>query len=266
MFGSSLCCRSIAASRTSAGQKTAPSERVAVKPKCAKLATTRASPPLRRARARRAGRQRARAAAAARPAAGSATGSGWAAGSGTGIVGTLISRLSAWKMDTTAGPRMTTNRAGKIMKTSGKSILIGAFCACCSAAARRRFRISIARLRRICADRDAEQLALHHRARERLDRRSRAAADHVLERLDRREAHPLLLEHDPQLVAERSLHPLAGELERGAEAESRLDRDDEQVDQLGHAAIDPVQPGLGTPLDDEAGPEPADEGEEDGRR
>ena len=77
-------------------------------------------------------------------------GSGWAVGSGTGIVGTLISLWSAWKMDTTAGPRMTTNRAGKIMKTSGKSILIGAFCACCSACARRRLRISIARLRRIC--------------------------------------------------------------------------------------------------------------------
>src|SRR4029450_24900 len=50
--------------------------------------------------------------------------------------------LSAWKTDTTAGPRMTTNRAGKIMKTSGNSILIGAFCAACSASARRRLRIS----------------------------------------------------------------------------------------------------------------------------
>src|SRR4029077_16401381 len=102
-------------------------------------------------------------------------------------------------MDTTAGPRMTTNRAGKIMKTSGKSILIGAFCACCSAAARRRLRISIARLGRVCPPppcahldreapqnlphRDTEQLALHHRARERLHSRRRATADHVLERL-----------------------------------------------------------------------------------
>src|SRR4029077_8147280 len=57
--------------------------------------------------------------------------------------------LSACMMEMTAGPRMTTNSAGKIMKTSGKSILIGAFCACCSTAARRRLRISIARLRRI---------------------------------------------------------------------------------------------------------------------
>src|SRR5262249_13113909 len=58
--------------------------------------------------------------------------------------------LRAWAMETMAGPRMTTNSAGKIMKTSGKSILIGAFCACCSTCARRRFRISMARLRRIC--------------------------------------------------------------------------------------------------------------------
>jgi hypothetical protein len=42
------------------------------------------------------------------------------------------------------------NMAGKIMNTSGKSILIGAFCACCSTCARRRLRISMARLRRIC--------------------------------------------------------------------------------------------------------------------
>src|SRR5262249_42363229 len=70
-------------------------------------------------------------------------------GLGQGNRGNAHQPLSAWKMDTTAGPRMTTNRAGKIMKTSGKSILIGAFCACASAAARRRLRISTARLRRI---------------------------------------------------------------------------------------------------------------------
>src|SRR3954462_10626757 len=56
---------------------------------------------------------------------------------------------SASRTEMTAGPRMTTNIAGKIMKTSGKRILIGAFCAFPSAAARRRSRISSARLRRI---------------------------------------------------------------------------------------------------------------------
>src|SRR5919198_60566 len=49
-----------------------------------------------------------------------------------------------------AGPRSTTNMAGKIRKTRGKRILIGAFCARSSAFALRRRRISVARSRRIC--------------------------------------------------------------------------------------------------------------------
>ena len=53
-------------------------------------------------------------------------GSGWTAGSDIGMVEALI-RPSALKIETSAGPRMTTKRAGKIMKTSGNSILIGAF-------------------------------------------------------------------------------------------------------------------------------------------
>src|SRR5262249_21686836 len=48
-----------------------------------------------------------------------------------------------------AGPRRTTHVAGKMRKMSGKSILIGAFCARFSAAARLRFLISTARLRMI---------------------------------------------------------------------------------------------------------------------
>src|SRR5215204_1845851 len=43
-----------------------------------------------------------------------------------------------------AGPSSTTNMAGKIRKTSGNRILIGAFCARSSAWARRRFRMSVA--------------------------------------------------------------------------------------------------------------------------
>ena len=58
-------------------------------------------------------------------------------------------------------------------------------------------------------DGNAEHLALDHRTGERLDSGRRAAADHVLERLYRREPHPLLLEQDAQLVSEWPLHPLA---------------------------------------------------------
>ncbi len=45
------------------------------------------------------------------------------------------------------GVRITMNSAGKMKKMSGKSILIGIFCARSSAIARRRLRISIERLR-----------------------------------------------------------------------------------------------------------------------
>ena len=48
-----------------------------------------------------------------------------------------------------AGPRMTRNMAGKMKRTVGKSILIGAFIARSSAAAWRRRRVSAACTRRI---------------------------------------------------------------------------------------------------------------------
>ena len=92
-FGSSRCFTSIAASRTSVGQKTAPRS---AWPRAARSGRSsprrRRAPPLRRSRAdvpvgssSESGRRS--------TAADSATGSGWAAGSGTGIVGTLISAV-----------------------------------------------------------------------------------------------------------------------------------------------------------------------------
>src|SRR5207245_1280352 len=58
--------------------------------------------------------------------------------------------LGGWWVEPMDGPSSRTNRAGKIMKTSVKSILMGAFCACGSARALRRLRISTASVRRIC--------------------------------------------------------------------------------------------------------------------
>src|SRR5439155_6863660 len=54
----------------------------------------------------------------------------------------------AFKIWIAAGPSSTTKIAGKIRRTSGNSIFVGAFCARSSACCRRRFRISIARSRR----------------------------------------------------------------------------------------------------------------------
>jgi hypothetical protein len=60
-----------------------------------------------------------------------------------------------------------------------------------------------------------------------------------------------------------TLHPVARELERRAEAEPGLDGDHEQIDQLGHGAVDSVEAAFGTLLDEETRSDPADRGEED---
>ena len=79
---------------------------------------------------------------------------------------------------------MTTNRDGKIMKTSGKSILIGAFCGLLLGERPPALAHLDGEVAKDLPDGHAEQLTLHHRPGERLDRRGRAAADHVLERLN----------------------------------------------------------------------------------
>src|SRR5207248_8751500 len=56
---------------------------------------------------------------------------------------------SAWVNSVMAGYSSTPKSEGKIRNTSGKRILIGAFCARSSACARRRLRISTARFRMI---------------------------------------------------------------------------------------------------------------------
>ena len=54
------------------------------------------------------------------------------------------------------------------------------------------------------------------------------------------EAHALLLQREPQLVAQRPVEPLGGHPQRAAEADAGLDRHHEQVDQLGQLVVDLV--------------------------
>ena len=61
-----------------------------------------------------------------------------------------------------------------------------------------------------------------------------------VERLGRREAHALLLQRQPQLLRERAVELLGREAQRADEADAGLDRDDEQVDQLGQRLVDLV--------------------------
>ena len=104
-----------------------------------------------------------------------------------------------------AGPSRTTKIAGKIRKTSGKRILIGAFCARSSRLAWRACASRAARLRMICADRDAERLALDRpRGRTSASSGVSAAREHVRRAPPRGEAHALLLQRQPQLLAERA--------------------------------------------------------------
>ena len=103
-----------------------------------------------------------------------------------------------------AGSRSTTNIAGKIRKTSGNSILTGAFCARSSAAALRFLRISIGEVAQDLPDRDAEGLALDDPADERPHPGRVDAVEQVLERLGRGESHRLLLKRQAQLLGERA--------------------------------------------------------------
>ena len=94
------------------------------------------------------------------------------------------------------------------------------------------------------ADRDAERLALADRAHERAHavacptRSSMFASDLV-----GRQAHGLLLHRQAQLVAERAAEALGRDLHRAGEAEAGLDRDHEQVHELGQLVVDPLQAG-----------------------
>ena len=72
-----------------------------------------------------------------------------------------------------------------------------------------------------------------------------ARVEHVRERLVGRQAHALLLQRQPQLVAERAREALGRDLERAAKPEPGLDRDDEQVDQLGQLVVDLLEPPAG---------------------
>ena len=71
-----------------------------------------------------------------------------------------------------------------------------------------------------------------------------------MERLADRQAHVLLLQRQPQLIAERTLEPLGGHLERPDEAHSGFDRDDKEVDQLRKLVLDLSQSALSTILDE----------------
>ena len=64
----------------------------------------------------------------------------------------------------------------------------------------------------------------------------------VAQRLLRGQAEALLAEREPQLLAERALDAARGELEAGGEADAGLDRRHEQVDELGHLAVDLLEP------------------------
>ena len=78
------------------------------------------------------------------------------------------------------------------------------------------------------ARRDAHRLALCDRAGEHAHAGRVDAAEEVLERLDERQAHVLLLQRQPHLAGERLLDLRRREPERLREAETRLERDDDR--------------------------------------
>ena len=126
-------------------------------------------------------------------------------------------------------------------KISGKSILIGIFCARSSAIALRRLRISTARFRIVVPIETPSRSPWVSDAHEDAHvRRVRAPAE-ALDRLVDREAHALLLQREAELLAERVGHALRRDAHRREDAEAGLDRDDEQVDHVRHLLVDPLE-------------------------
>ena len=138
-----------------------------------------------------------------------------------------------------AGPRMTTKIDGKMQNTSGNSIFTGAFCAFSCAARRRLMRISSACARRsreidtpkvsACSIARMNAAQLGHVACARPCARSASA---------RVRTDADLVQHAPELVGQRAGHRGAGAVERLLEAEAGLDRDHEQVEDVGQLARD----------------------------
>ena len=130
--------------------------------------------------------------------------------------------------------------AGMIRKRIGKRIFTGAFCARSSAVGPLPLPELDREVPHDLARRDAHRLALRDRAREHAHARRVDAREEVLERLDEREAHVLLLQRQAHLGRERLLDLRRGEPQRLREAEAGLERDDEEVDQVGQPALDLV--------------------------
>ena len=157
----------------------------------------------------------------------------------------------------TIGVKMTMKSAGKMKKMSGKSILIGIFCARSSAIALRRLRISTERLRIVVPMETPRRSPCVIDADEDPHVRGVTATTEALDRLTDGEAHPLLLQREPKLLAERVGHALGGDPHRREDSETGLDRHDEQVDHVRHLLVDELHALASLELDVVDGREPA---------
>ena len=135
-------------------------------------------------------------------------------------------------MLSTAGPRITTNIAGKMKSAVGTSIFTGAFIARSSAATCRRLRDSSAWIRSIrpsglpsCS---AWMSELTTDVSSGMSTRSAILRSAVAAAL----ADPELAEHEEELLDERALEVLAEPRQRGVEAETGLDADREDVERV----------------------------------
>ena len=135
-----------------------------------------------------------------------------------------------------AGPRMTTKIDGKMQNTSGNSILTGAFCAFSCAARRRRMRISSA-CERSSREIDTPNVSAWSMARMNAAQLGHVAAlGHRAQRVGTGRTDADLVQHAPELVGQRAGHRGARAVERLLEAEAGLDRDHEQVEDVGQLA------------------------------
>ena len=171
------------------------------------------------------------------------------------------SPASVSKIVIVAGPRMTTNSAGKMKSTSGNTSLMAVLAAASSARCRRLVRSEVGLHPKGLRHRGAEAVGLDQHGDQRAHLRHAGAIGQPAQRLFPAGAGPDLEVDHHELLAEHRAHPvdfLGHPDQRLVEAESGLDADHQHVERVGKRALDLRLPLLDPAADVERRHDPAD--------
>ena len=146
-----------------------------------------------------------------------------------------------------AGPRTTTNSAGRMQNTSGKTIFTGIFIACSSARARRLSRSSSACTAQRVGEREAVAVGLADGEDDVAEVGDVGAVEQPVERLVARQADLHVLHHPAELLGEDPVPARAARAMALSNPRPGLDADGDLVDHVGQLQLDAGLPLAGRP-------------------